>query len=88
MIPTICVGAMIVMAVAAKILKIGVSDLIIYLLVDGIFGFVPVIFLILGQVDVGYPSVICVACSAINLLALIVFEGDNMKNELKKRMHI
>lgn len=87
-IPTICVGAMIVMAVAAKILKIGVSDLIIYLLVDGIFGFVPVIFLILGQVDVGYPSVICVACSAINLLALIVFEGDNMKNELKKRMHI
>jgi hypothetical protein len=87
-IPTICVGAMIVMAVAAKILKIGVRDLIIYLLVDGIFGFVPIIFLLFGWVNVRYPSVICVAVSAINLLALIVFEGDNMKAELNKRMHI
>jgi hypothetical protein len=87
-IPTICVGAMIVMAVGAKILKIGVRDLIIYLLVDGIFGFVPIIFLLFGWVNVRYPSVICVAVSAINLLALIVFEGDNMKSELNKRMHI
>ncbi|MDF2537690.1 MAG: putative rane protein [Herbinix sp.] len=87
-IPTICVGAMIVMAIAAKILKIGVRDLIIYLLVDGIFGFVPIIFLLFGGLNVRYPSVICVAVSAISLLALIVFEGDNMKTEINKRMHI
>lgn len=87
-IPTICVGAMIVMAIAAKILKIGVRDLIIYFLVDGIFGFVPIVFLVFGGLNVVYPSVICVAVSAINLVALIVFEGDNMKAELNKRMHI
>jgi hypothetical protein len=87
-IPTICVGAMIVMAVAAKILKIGVRDLIIYFLMDGIFGFVPIIFLLFGWVNVRYPSVICVAVMAINLIALVVFEGDNIKTELNKRMHI
>ena len=35
-----------------------------------------------------YPSVICVAASAISLAALVIFEGDNMKTELNKRMHI
>lgn len=87
-IPAVCVGAIIVMAIAAKLLKIGVRDLIIYLLVDVIFGFVPIIFLLLGWLHVVFPSVICVAASAISLSALILFEGDNMKTELNKRMHI
>ncbi|NLK28788.1 MAG: hypothetical protein GX306_10665 [Clostridiales bacterium] len=87
-IPSICVGAMIVMAVAAKILKIGVRELIVYLFMDGIFGFIPIIFILFGWVKVLFPSVICVAVSAINLSALILFEGDNMKAELNKRMHI
>ena len=87
-IPSICVGAMIVMAIAAKILKIGVRDLIIYMLVDGIFGFIPIIFLLFGNLNVRFPSVICVAFSAIHLSALIIFEGDNIKVELNKRMHI
>lgn len=87
-IPAVCVGAMIVMAISAKLLKIGVKDLIIYLFVDGIFGFVPIIFLLFGGLSVKYPSVICVASSAISLSALIIFEGDNMKAELNKRMHI
>lgn len=87
-IPSVCVLAMIVMAVGAKILKIGVRDLIIYLLIDAIFGFVPAIFIIFGWLNVIFPSVICVAASIISLSALILFEGDNMKVELKKRMHI
>lgn len=87
-IPSICVGAMIVMAIAAKILKIGVRDLIVYFLVDGIFGFVPIIFIIFGGLNVIFPSVICVTVSIINLSALILFEGDNMKTEIDKRMHI
>ena len=87
-IPTVCVLAMIVMAVGAKILKIGVRDLIIYLLIDAIFGFVPALFIIFRWVNVQFPSVICVGVSVISLSALILFEGDNMRTELKKRMHI
>jgi hypothetical protein len=87
-IPAICFGAMIVMAIAAKILKIGVRDLIVYLFIDIIFGFIPIIFLLTGALNVIFPSVICVATSAISLSALILFQGDNMKAELKKKMHI
>lgn len=87
-IPTICVLAMIVMAVGAKILKIGVRDLIIYLLIDAIFGFIPAVFILFGWVNVLFPSVICVAVSIISLSALVLFEGYNMKTELNKRMHI
>ena len=43
-IPSVCVLAMIVMAVGAKLLKIGVRDLIIYLFIDAIFGLIPAIF--------------------------------------------
>lgn len=87
-IPTVCVLAMIVMAVGAKILKIGVRDLIIYLLIDAIFGFIPAVFIIFKWVNVLFPSVICVGVSIISLSAMILFEGDNMKAELRKRMHI
>ena len=87
-IPSICVGAMIVMPIAAKILKIGVRDLIVYLSIDSFFGFVPIIFILLGWLGVLFPSVICVASSAFSLAALILFQGDNMKAELNKKMHI
>lgn len=87
-IPAICVGAMIVMAISAKLLKIGVRDLLIYILVDAIFGFVPIIFILLGKLNVVFPSVICVAASAISLSAVIIFQGDDIKAELKRRMHI
>ncbi|NLK74516.1 MAG: hypothetical protein GX288_04425 [Clostridiales bacterium] len=87
-IPSVCIVAMIVMAVAAKILKIGIRDIIIYMFVDGIFGIIPVLFIIFNWVNVTYPSVICVAASVIFLSALLLFQGDNIKNELNKRMHI
>ena len=86
--PSVCVGAMIVMAIAAKLLKIGVRDLVIYFFVDGIFGLIPILFLLFGGLHVFYPSVICVAASAISLAAMVLYEGDNMKAELNKRMHI
>jgi hypothetical protein len=87
-IPSVYVGALIVMAISAKMLKIGVRELVIYLFVDGIFGFMPCIFITFGWLHVIYPSVICVAASAISLSAILLFEWDNMKTELNKRMHI
>ncbi|MBH1940082.1 hypothetical protein I5677_04125 [Mobilitalea sibirica] len=87
-IPSMCVIAMIVMAIGGKLLKIGARDMIVYLLVDVVFGFIPAIFILLGVLNVLYPSIICVAASAISLSALILFQGDNIRTELNKRMHI
>lgn len=87
-IPSICVGAMIVMPIAAKMLRIGLRDLLIYLFIDVMFGFIPIIFLLSGWLQVKFPSIICATTSAISLTAIILFEWDNMKEELNKRMHI
>lgn len=86
--PIIYVSTMVVMAIASKILKISMRDYSIYLLIDGIFGFIPILFILFGWVSVSYPSVICVATSAISLTALLLFQGDNIKAELDKRMHL
>ena len=86
--PIACVVAIIVMPIAYKILKIGVRDLLIYIFMDAIFGLIPIIFLVLGFLQIIVPSIICVAASAISLAAIVIYEGDNMKSELKKRMHI
>ncbi len=87
-IPTICVSAMLVMYVTAKVMNLSVRDYIAYMLLDGLLGIIPVIFILLELVDVLYPSVICVALSIIFLSAIIIFQGENIKIELTKRLHI
>ena len=87
-IPIACVVTMIVMYVTAKIMRLGVRDFIIYLLLDGLFGIIPVLFLAFNALNVMYPSIICVTVSVLSLSAIIVFEGENIKEELDKRMHL
>lgn len=87
-IPTACVVAMFVMYITAKIMKLSARDYIIYFLIDGLFGIIPVLFLLFDWVDVLYPSIICVGVSAIFLSAIVLFQKDNIKTELDKRMHI
>ncbi len=86
--PIACVAAILVIPIAYRILKIGVRDLLIYIFMDAIFGLIPMIFLAFGFLQIIVPSIICAAVSAISLAAIIIYEGDNMKSELKKRMHI
>jgi hypothetical protein len=88
LIPILCVAAMIVMYVTARVMKLRIRDYIAYFLLDGLFGIVPVIFILFDLVKVWYPSAICVATSIIFLSAIIIFQGENIRNELNKRMHI
>lgn len=87
-IPIACVVAMMVMAVTAKIMRLAVRHFLIYFLLDGIFGIVPIIFIKLKVLGVIYPSIICVTVSVISIAALALFEGENIKDELDKKMHI
>lgn len=86
--PIAYVVAMIVMYVTAKVMNLGIRDFIIYLLLDGLFGIIPAIFLFLGIVHIKYPSIICVTVSIISLSAVILFKGEDILEELKKRMHV
>ncbi len=87
-IPIVCVVAMIVMYITAKIMRLGVRDFIIYIVLDSIFGIVPGLFLLLNLLEVKYPSVVSITVSVLSLAAVILFEGDNIREELDKRMHL
>jgi hypothetical protein len=86
-IPVLCVFAMISMAIIPKILKLRIEDYILYLIIDGFFGIIPVVFILIGILDVIYPSLICVASSVISLSTILIFEGESMRDEMKKRLH-
>ncbi len=87
-IPILCVAAMFVMYVTAKVMKLRIRDYIAYFLLDGLFGIIPIMFIIFDLVNVWYPSAVCVGMSIIFLSAILIFQGENIKNELDKRMHI
>lgn len=87
-IPIVCVVAMIVMYITAKIMRLGVRDFIFYILLDSIFGIIPALFFLLNLLHIKYPSVISISISVLSLVAVILFEGENIREELKKRMHL
>ena len=86
--PLISVVAMLVFYITAKIMNLGPRDYLFYIMLDIFYGFVPIIFILLGWTTVLYPSIICIAVSIISLVAILLFQGDNIKNELDKRMHL
>ncbi len=87
-IPITCTAAMIAMAVIARVMKLRFEDYIIYILLDAVFGIVPTVFLVTGLLRVTLPSVICVAASLISLAAVFLFEGERIRTELKRRLHL
>lgn len=87
-IPIVCVLAMIIMYITAKIMNLSIRDYITYALLDGVFGIVPAIFIVFDLVNVIYPSIISIGFSIISLSAIFIFEGEEIKVEINKRMHI
>lgn len=87
-IPIACVSAMIIMYVTAKIMNLSIRNYITYAFLDGIFGIIPVIFIAFDLVNVVYPSIISIGFSIISLSAIFIFQGSEIKTEIKKRMHI
>lgn len=87
-VPIVYVTAMLVMYITAKIMKLNTRDYLIYALMDGLFGFLPVLFILFRWVKTLYPSILCVALSIIFLAAIFIFHGDQIKKELNKKMHI
>lgn len=87
-IPITCVVALISLAVVAKVTKMPVGDYMVYLFANIAFGIIPIIFYLTGWLRNIIPSVICVAFSILSMVALMLFEGRNLRLELIKRFHL
>lgn len=87
-IPGVCTCAVLTLSITARCMHLHIEDYLVYLLIDVLFGIVPLIFLAFNLVHFTYPSVICVAICLLYLAALFVFEGKNITAEIKKRLHL
>lgn len=85
--PVLYMSVMLVLVVVNKLLKLDVSDYMVYTLLGGFFGVIPVSFIMTGILNNIYPSLFCVAGSIIFLSAVLVFRGGDMIAELKRRFH-
>lgn len=87
-IPIICIAAMTIMYVTAKIMRLSTSDYITYSLIDAIFGIIPLLFILFDWVKIKYPSILSVTLSIIFLSAIFIFHGEDIWDEINRRMHI
>lgn len=87
-VPIACTLVMICMAIIARVSNLQVKDYIIYLIIDCVFGIVPLIFIFTGLIKQPFPSFICAAASVISLAALFVFQGEDLLTELRRRLHL
>jgi len=87
-IPLVCFFAMITMAIISKVRKLFIEDYILYIIIDGLFGIVPIIFIMTGILTALLPSLLCIVTSIISLSTIIIFEEHSLWAEVKRRLHI
>lgn len=86
--PLLCMVAMVSLTALAKVRRLPVSDYIVWLMADILFGIVPLAFYLTGRVQVVTPTLLCIALSLISLTSLLLFEGRAMRLEIVKRFHL
>lgn len=88
-VPILCTAAMAALLILPKVLRMQLSDYMLYLVIDILFGILPAVFYAAGWLSTSLlPSVICVVTSVISLAAVLVFQGKEFKAELSRRMHL
>ena len=87
-IPIAFISVMAATTVLAHVLKMQTDTYIIYSFLLILYGIIPMIFVLSGLCTIILPSVICVACSLFSFVALLIYEGRNMIEELKRRLHL
>lgn len=86
--PCACICSTISVYIIAKVLKMNSGEYIMYLIIGGLYGILPLICLIAGLVNIVYPSVICTGLSIIFIAALFIFRGRTTKAEIERRFHL
>lgn len=87
-IPISCSVAMLSLAIIVTVTKVPAEDYIVNLVVDIVFGIVPLIFYLTGLVDNVIPSIVCISLSILSLSALILFEGKSVVQEIVKNFRL
>lgn len=85
--PILLVIALIFDLMVTLIKKLPESDYMIYLLLNGVFGLIPLVLVKLHIVRFVIPSMICSGLAMILLAGLIIFKWHHLVSELGKKFH-
>lgn len=86
--PCMCIAAMISMIVLSNAMHLDPSDYIVYLILDVVFGIVPIVFFFTGILNSTIPSVISIGLSFVSMIILLMFEGKNLKSQISRKLHM
>jgi hypothetical protein len=86
--PIACGAGMITLGILARILPLPRGDYLVCMIMDIVFGTVPLVLFLSGVTRVAIPSVVCSALSVVAFVFILLFEGGDIKEEIIKRIHI
>lgn len=86
--PAVYISAMLGIAIVNLVLRMKAEDYVIYLLIDILFGLLPLVFFLTGLANVGWLCLISVAVSVLSLTSIFLFSEINVLQELKRRLHL
>jgi len=86
--PALYIAAMLGIAIVSRVMRMKAEDYTIYLLIDTVFGLIPLIFFLTGLANVGWLCLASVIISLLSLTAVFLFSEINLWQELKKRFHL
>lgn len=86
--PVLYACSMLAMYALAWFMHLQPQDYLLYLILNIMAGFLPLVLLICDMLHIVYPSVICVFISVVLLAVLLLFQGRALKGEAERRFHL
>lgn len=88
-IPDICLLIQVVMLIISRIRSLSPREYMIYYVMAAVYSMIlPLILLVTGVIYYRTPSVICIGCSFLLLIGLILFKRKEFKEEMHKKFHV
>ena len=87
--PDICLLIQVVMLIISRIRSLSPREYMIYYVMAAVYSMIlPLILLVTGVIHYRTPSVICIGCSFLLLIGLILFKRKEFKEEMHKKFHV
>lgn len=88
-IPDICLLIQVIMLIISRIRSLSPREYMIYYVMAAVYSMIlPLILLVTGVIHYRTPSVICIGCSFLLLIGLILFKRKEFKEEMHKKFHV
>ncbi len=80
--------ATLTITVISIVKRVKLREFILYFILIALLGFVPLLLLAVGLVQVSWPAMVSALYAGLSLVSLFIFADNATKIELKKRFHI